>query len=243
LNKLVTLDAAMRRRPRAASKSADWLRQCIRDDRGRIIPNHANILVALRSASELVDAIRFDEMQQASVLLEELPIAPGCEGTKSEQLPRLIRDTDVSQLQEWLQHRGIPKIGREQVHQGVDQRAEERPFHPVRDYLDGLIWDGVERLDDWTMRYLGADPGRYSAKVGRMFFIAMVARIQEPGCKADHMMVLEGEQGVGKSSACRVLAGEWFSDSLPDVRDKDGAHSWKVACGDRRTRGDRQGRG
>jgi hypothetical protein len=97
------------------------------DDRGRVTPNLANILVALRSASEFVDAIGFDAMQQAPVLLQELPTAPGGSGTKGEKLPRLIRDADVSQLQEWLQHSGIPKIGREQVHQAVDQRAQAIP--------------------------------------------------------------------------------------------------------------------
>jgi predicted P-loop ATPase len=132
-------------------------------------------------------------------------------------------DNDVSRLQEFLQHAGMPKVGKDITHQAVDQRAQECSFHPVRRYLEGLKWDGVERLDHWAIDYLGADETQYVSRVSRMFLISMVARILKPGCKADHMMVLEGEQGVGKSTACRELAGEWFSDSLPDIRDKDGA--------------------
>jgi predicted P-loop ATPase len=222
----ITLRAGRERsseRKRAASPAApaaDWLHACIKDDRGHIVPNHANILIALRSAPELVSTIRFDEMQQGPVLVEDLPNAPGCVGAKGE-LPRLVRDADVGQLQEYLQHNGIPKIGREQVHQAVDQRAQERPFHPVRDYLNRLAWDGVGRLGHWAAGYLGAEQSDYSGGIGRMFLTAMVARIYEPGCKADYMPVLEGEQGAGKSRACHVLAGEWFSDALPDIHHKD----------------------
>lgn len=118
---------------------------------------------------------------------------------------------------------GMPSICKDQTHQAVDQRAQERAFHPVRNYLDGLHWDRKPRLDNWLADYLGANHTDYAAGIGRMFFVAMAARIYKPGCKVDYMLVLEGEQGVGKSRVCRVLAGEWFSDSLPDIRDKDGA--------------------
>jgi predicted P-loop ATPase len=217
------LERARARRRSTPTARAPWLKDCICDERGRIIPNLANVLIALRAAPELADAFAYDLMLCVSVLMKELPIAPNAEIASCDPVPRPVRDHDVSQLQEFLQHNGITKVGKDTAHQAVDQRAQERSFHPVREYLDNLKWDGVKRLDGWTIRYLGADPGDYSAKVGRMFLIAMVARIYEPGCKADHMIVLEGDQGVGKSTACRVLAGEWFSDNLPDVRDKDSA--------------------
>jgi predicted P-loop ATPase len=224
MSKLVPLDAARkikRGTQPALAKRAAWLSDCLCDDRGRAQPILANLMVGLRAAPELSDAFTFDEMLRAPILSKELPIAPNGQTASADPLPRPMRDTDVSQLQEWLQHMGLPKIGRDTTHQAVDLRAQERAFHPVRDYLESLRWDGQERLNRWLAYYLGAAPNDYAAGIGRMFLIAMVARVYQPGCKADYMLVLEGEQGLGKSQACRVLAGDWFSDSLPDLHHKD----------------------
>ena len=216
------LQVKRRSEKRGRINGAPWLSKCIKDDRSCVVSNLANLLVGLRAAPELVGAFAFDEMQRAPILTKELPVAPGGSVASNAHLPRMVRDTDVSQLQEWLQHMGMPKIGKDQTHQAVDQRAQECAFHPVREYLSGLTWDHIPRLDDWLAAYLGAEPSDYVSGIGRMFLVAMVARIYEPGCKADYMLVLEGEQGVGKSRACRELAGEWFSDSLPDISEKDG---------------------
>jgi predicted P-loop ATPase len=97
--------------------------------------------------------------------------------------------------------------------------AHANRFHPVREYLDGLKWDGRQRLGGWLTYYLGAEKSEYVETVGRAFFIALVARILNPGCKQDYMLILEGPQGALKSMACEVIAGNWFSDNLPDVRD------------------------
>ena len=103
------------------------------------------------------------------------------------------------------------------MHQAVEIRSHECRFHPVRDYLESLCWDGIERLPGLFPLYFGADDTEYARAVGHMFLVSMVARIFEPGCKADHLPVIEGHQGALKSTACSVLGGEWFSDSLPDV--------------------------
>ena len=218
----INLNAA---RPRRAQRlnGTKWLKHCLRDERRCIVASLANVLIAMRSAPELVNVLAFDEMLGVPLLLAALPLAPGADVPVCPATLRELRDEDVSQLQEYLQHHGMTKVGKDTAHQAVDQRARERAFHPVRNYLEELRWDGVRRLDHWMSDMLGADPTIYTSRIGRMFIIAMVARIFVPGCKSDHMVVLEGEQGAGKSSACRVLAGEWFSDSLPDIWDKDGA--------------------
>lgn len=211
-----------RRSRKTLAQRPDWLAGAITDDRARILPILANVTLALRAAPELVDAFRYDEMCRVPMLERALPLVDGAEPTDTGALPRPLRDADVSQLQEWLQHCGLPKVGRETTHQAVDLRARERAFHPIREYLARLVWDGAPRLEKWIAYYLGAEASDYVASIGRMFLVSMVARILKPGSKADYMLVLEGEQGARKSTACRILAGEWFSDSLPDVlRDKE----------------------
>jgi hypothetical protein len=95
--------------------------------------------------------------------------------------------------------------------------AQRHRFHPVRDYLDDLEWDGISRADAWLTTYAGAEDNEYVRAVGSLFLVAAVRRVRHPGCKFDEMLVLESPtQGTDKSSAIRALAvrDEWFTDSF-----------------------------
>ena len=207
--KLAGRRRAKRRRPPASSLC--WLGKCTTDGYGKLFPNLANAMVALRNDPAVKDAFAYDEMLCAAMLTHPIPN----EGSKFKARP--VTDIDVSSLQEWLQLAGLPNIGKETAHQAVDLRARECTFHPLRDYLDGLQWDDTPRVNGWLATYLGAERSPYTDGIGRMFLTSMVARIFEPGCKADHMPVLEGLQGTLKSTACGILGGAYFSDNLPDV--------------------------
>lgn len=194
----------------------DWSDLFMTDRQGLPMPNLANAMVALRNAPELRVTFALDEMQNVPMLMVPLPSITGSSPERDFR-PRPVTDADVAQLQEYLQIAGLPKLGKDTTHQAVDLRASERAFHPVRDYLKALRWDGKGRLATWLSTYIGAEPSAYVEGIGPRVLVAMVARIFEPGCKADYMVVLEGPQGARKSTACRILGGEWFSDNLPDV--------------------------
>ena len=194
-----------------------WLKHCITDGpKKKPLNILANVLIALQMDLAISDAYAFDEMAQCVMLLHPIgePMAAGL-------VPRPVTDGDIDDLHDWLQHNGLKRIGRDDVHHAVASHARKRAYHPVRQYLEGLQWDGHRRLTVWLATKLGAELTPYAQTIGKMFLISMVARIVEPGCKADHMLVLEGPQGALKSSACGVLAGEWFSDHLPDITHKD----------------------
>jgi len=89
----------------------------------------------------------------------------------------------------------------------------ENCFNPVTDYLDELEWDRKPRLDRWLTVYCGADDTPLNCAIGRKVLIAAVRRARSPGCKFDYIVVLEGKQGIGKSSALRILAGKYFTDT------------------------------
>jgi predicted P-loop ATPase len=162
----------------AARRGGTWFRHLERSDNGQPWGNLANALVALRWAPELRGLVSYDEMLQTTMLMKPLPGS-----ADRTSLPRPLRDTDYSAIQEWLQRQGLPTMPEGAVHRAVDMRAAECAFHPVRDYLGGLVWDGVPRLDDWLETYLTVESTPYTVAIGRMFLIGMVARIFQPGCK------------------------------------------------------------
>jgi predicted P-loop ATPase len=198
-------------------RPVNWLDAVHKSDTGKPLPILANVLMALRADMALIGLFRRDEMFCGAILIQPIP------GKKAEDrfLPDVVTDEDITALQEFLQNAGLKRISKDTVHQAVSLRARECAFHPVWNYLEALVWDGTPRLKDWLTTYLGAVSTPYTQGVGDKFLISMVARIYRPGVKADHMLVLEGEQGELKSTMCSVLAEPWFSDSLPDIRHKD----------------------
>jgi predicted P-loop ATPase len=185
-----------------------WKKMCATGAHGVLKANTDSALLALTYDHELRDCFAFDEMLRAPVVLREIS-GDSCE--------RWMTDTDAMRVQTWLQQNGFPGMGLEPVRNALQQRIEQCSFHPVKRYLKSLVWDQVPRIGVWLPRYLGAPFNAYTQHIGRMFFVQMVARIIAAGCQADHMLVLEGAQGVLKSSACRVLGGQWFSDHLPEI--------------------------
>ena len=123
---------------------------------------------------------------------------------------------------EWLQRQGIC-VGLDVAGQAVQVVARDRSFHPVREYLGSLKWDGEERIDEWLTSYFGVAPTTFTKAVGPRWLISAVARIFEPGTKADCALVFEGIQGLKKSTALRIIAGEYFTDELADMGSKDAA--------------------
>lgn len=127
--------------------------------------------------------------------------------------------------------------GKDYVRDAVLELCALGSFDPLRDHLCGLpTWDGVHRLDSWLCRYLGAEDSPYIRAVGTTWLVAAMARAFEPGTKFDHMLVLAGAQGRGKSSVLRILAGDFFSDAnflgARDTREvlESTEGAWIVEC-------------
>ena len=172
----------------------------------------ANAVTAFRKAPEWQGVLAFNEFT-LSTAMQRAPVFGGEAGAAwTDQEDRLAAD--------WLQHQGI-LVSVEVAGQAVQAVARDRSFHPVRDYLSGLKWDGTKRIDGWLSLYMGVEASDYATAVGERYLRSAVARIMQPGVKVDHVLILEGEQGVKKSTALRVLAQPWFADELADLGSKD----------------------
>ena len=155
-----TLDTAVQK-ARAANprRLTGWLGSTQIDGSAEPRPNLYNVMLALRDDPRFADLFAYDEMLRAPILTRTVPVSRMAQEAADHAFaPRPVRDDDVSALQEQLQQAGIEKLGKDIVHQGVDLRARERGFHPVRTWLTSLEWDGTLRIASWLTHYLGAAP-------------------------------------------------------------------------------------
>lgn len=193
----------------------NWRGELLLNEKGTPKALLANAITALRRAPEWDQVLVYNEFSLATVASRALPWETGPGGTEwTDQEDRLTTN--------WLQHEGI-LVSVEVAGQAVQAVARDRRFHPVRAYLDELRWDGTKRIDTWLSLYLGVDDTDYTEAVGARWLISAVARIYKPGAKADCCLILEGEQGVQKSTALKTLAGDWFTDEIAELGSKDAA--------------------
>lgn len=197
----------------AAAGDAEWREQCFWKD-GRLRECRENVYQVLMHLPAWQGCLAMDEFANVIKVRRDTPT-----GLKAGELWDEHQDFKLGL---WFAQAMRLFIKSEAViSAGVKAAAVTNGYHPVRDWLNGLAWDGVPRLEDWLSDFAGVRKSEYSSLAGKLFLIGMVARIYRPGCKMDTALILEGIQGEGKSSIARALAGEWFSDTTFVMGDKD----------------------
>jgi len=190
-------------------------------------PNVHNIFEVLSNSASWYSVFAFDEFADRNKVIGTPPYAPA-----NDQfcIPRDLRDEDYSQTQAWLNKNGFPTVGKDPVTSAVNLLCREAVISPVRHYLESLSFDPDSNqfsAKTWMQDYLGVKPAtasevEYIQEVALKSLVQAVARALDPGCKADCVPILEGQQGTGKSTAIRVLFGaDWFGDALPPMGHKD----------------------
>jgi putative DNA primase/helicase len=210
----------------APPQIAGWRQQLLwkRNAKGiaNELQNHtANATTILSHDERWVGVLSLNEFSQLIEFVKRPPTEP----RNSLWLPRMVRDTDITSIANWIAREHNIMIRTETVGLAVNLVGDRNRHHPVREYLGGLEWDGTQRISTWLEDFMGATSTRGSANyirnVGRAWMVQAVARIYEPGCKADHVLILEGAQGIKKSTAFYVLGQPWFTDQINEMGSKD----------------------
>jgi predicted P-loop ATPase len=186
-----------------------------------------NAIIALRGAPEWQGVLAYDEFALTTMAMKP---PPWLKAQDNAWTPRAWTDHDDVLATDWLQAQGIG-VPITVTAPAVEAVAKDASFHPVRNYLTGLAWDGTKRVGRFAAAYLGAEDTAYHSEISTRMFIAAVARIMRPGCKHDYMPILEAPQGAGKSKTIKMLFEPWFTDDLAEFGSKDASMQMRGSCG------------
>lgn len=201
-----------------------WLRPYWDAEKSRWLTSRKLVIAALRNDSALEPLLGINKLSNNIEARSRWPWPHSEAGPITSAIDLLLGQYLTDSY-------GLPSITRQALSEAVETVAHMRPFHPFREYLEGLEHDGRSRIDDWLVYAIGETPEslappvlEYLKLVGRYWLLGMVNRVMEPGCKFDYCPVLEGPGGVGKSTMVEILAGSaFYSDTHFDVsRGKEG---------------------
>jgi putative DNA primase/helicase len=164
-----------------------------------------NLIVMLTNHPDFKGRIRYNEMSN-NICIDEVD----------------VEEFAAIKIKAQMEHHFSEKVGTNELTEALVVVAMNNRFHPIKDYLSGLKWDGIRRVNLFFSNYFGADYTEYTDAVSRSFLISAVARIMKPGCQVDTMVIMEGEQGLFKSSALiELFSTKYHSDCTASIGDKD----------------------
>lgn len=207
-----------------------WKKDLELTQEGGIRSTIGNIRLILENDPELKGCLVWDEMDMLPAVRRDLPWREA-----ADRWGKSWQNSDDANLRLYLEGTyGIS--GREKIRDGWETTVKAHSFHPIRDYIKAVKWDGVERIETLLIRYLGAEDTAYTRAVTRKTLTAAAARVFRPGIKFDYMLTIRGNQGIGKSALIGRLAGDWFSDTFSTVQGKEAyeqvRRAWIIEVGE-----------
>lgn len=208
---------------------SDWEEQLEITKKGQIVPNYHNMELILDNDPYFKGKLGYDELANREVALCDVP------WRKITLKDNGLRDIDDANIRSYFDQK-YNLSGKDKIYDCVQVVCRKHSYHPIKQYLESLEWDGVKRIDTLMVDYFACEDSEYTRAVTRKTLLGAVTRVYEPGCQFDTMLVLKGEQGCGKSSFFRKLGKSWFTDSLKDIKNKDALEAlqgvWIVEFGE-----------
>ena len=181
------------------------------NDKGNVKNTIGNCLTVFQYDPVLSHAVRYN------LLTERVDVGKPLWWVKNSPA---LTDTDICYFMYYLE-KNYGLTSEKNIQKAIRLTADQNRYHPVRDYLNSLCWDGKERISHALSHFLGAEESGYCREALRLFMLGAIRRVFEPGCKFEVMLCLVGGQGAGKSTFFRLLAAkdDWFTDDLKKLDD------------------------
>lgn len=191
----------------------DWRTKLQKTQKGALRPSSHNLRLILENDEHLAGAFRLNKFNNKPYVCQSVP-------WREIDRPEPFKDLDLSGVRTYIETvHGIDSPRK--VDDNLKLTFDRHSYHPIREYLSQLKWDGRQRLDSFMVEYFGAQDSTYTREAFRKTLVAAVARVFRPGTKFDHVPVLVGPQGTGKSTLVKRLGGEWASDTFLTVHGKE----------------------